>query len=176
MSRKQRVFKSTRTGRVLERRERMFYWKGTSFSGLVDDVENALFDNPDDSFYAHVGMKTSLDLGLVEEVLQLDEAALQLKMVAAWLEGCLHDISESQWCAGWYCDIEFFAWAWINGDRRWRVGPEVMLKEMRWAAEKYGVWVRWAGDEGVVAVPMAEWVQIFAEWKQKNGAEKVPER
>ncbi len=35
-------------------REGMFYYRGTTFSGLVCEKCNALWDNPDDSFEAHV--------------------------------------------------------------------------------------------------------------------------
>ncbi len=35
-------------------RENMFRWRGTSFSGLVCEACNGLWDNPDDSFEAHV--------------------------------------------------------------------------------------------------------------------------
>ena len=35
----------------------MFYWRGRYFSGLVDVAANTLYDDPEDSFAAHVGMK-----------------------------------------------------------------------------------------------------------------------
>lgn len=34
--------------------ERMFYWRGTYFTGLVCESCNALWDNPEDSFLDHV--------------------------------------------------------------------------------------------------------------------------
>jgi len=39
---------------MLEVREKMFYWRGRWFTGLVDPETNALFDNPDDSFMNYV--------------------------------------------------------------------------------------------------------------------------
>lgn len=35
-------------------RQGMFYWRGTTFSGIVCERHNALFDNPEDSFMKHV--------------------------------------------------------------------------------------------------------------------------
>lgn len=35
-------------------REGMFHFRGATFSGLVCEACNALWDNPDDSFEAHV--------------------------------------------------------------------------------------------------------------------------
>lgn len=38
----------------IEVRPNMFYWRGRWFSGLVDIENNALYDNPDDSFLEYV--------------------------------------------------------------------------------------------------------------------------
>lgn len=35
------------------RRERMYYWRGRYFPGLVCEPCNALFDDPEDSFWEH---------------------------------------------------------------------------------------------------------------------------
>jgi len=45
----------------------MFNWRGKSFSGLVDEDRNALYDNPEDSFADHVGIQNALKQGLIEE-------------------------------------------------------------------------------------------------------------
>lgn len=37
-----------------EVRKGMFHWRGKSFSGLVCEDCNALYDNPEDSFNKHV--------------------------------------------------------------------------------------------------------------------------
>ncbi len=37
-------------------REGMFCWRGRTFSGLVCESCNSLWDNPDDSFKEHVGL------------------------------------------------------------------------------------------------------------------------
>jgi hypothetical protein len=41
-------------GTPLEIRAAQFYWRGRYFTGLVCKPCNALFDNPRDSFFAHV--------------------------------------------------------------------------------------------------------------------------
>lgn len=53
------------TGAELERLTNIFYWRGRYFSGLVDAKNNALFDDPDDSFCDHVGLQSSLQRGLI---------------------------------------------------------------------------------------------------------------
>ncbi len=56
-----------KTGTELERRQNMFFLQqGRYFSGLVSQNEDALYDDPDDSFAAAVGMKSSLDKGLIQ--------------------------------------------------------------------------------------------------------------
>lgn len=37
-----------------ERRQNMFYWRGRYFRGLVCPICNSLWDDPADSFMAHV--------------------------------------------------------------------------------------------------------------------------
>lgn len=44
-------------GLAMERRAGMFYWRGQSFSGLVCAPCNSLWDDPEDSFEKHVGLK-----------------------------------------------------------------------------------------------------------------------
>ena len=44
-------------GHPLDRRPAMFFWRGRYFHGLVCPVCNALYDDPEDSFEEHVGMK-----------------------------------------------------------------------------------------------------------------------
>lgn len=41
-------------GGAFERRPNMFHWRGTFFHGLVCSPCNALYDDPSDSFMAHV--------------------------------------------------------------------------------------------------------------------------
>jgi hypothetical protein len=41
---------SVKTGNKLTRRPNCFYWRGRSFSGLVDEKANALYDDPEDCF------------------------------------------------------------------------------------------------------------------------------
>jgi hypothetical protein len=56
---------SVKTGNTLARKSDMFYFRGTSFSGLVDEDAGALYDDPEDSFAARVGMVSSIDKGLI---------------------------------------------------------------------------------------------------------------
>jgi len=51
-------------------REKMFHWRGTDFSGLLCVECNGLWDNPDDSFEAHVvadAKRTSHLAGVAKE-------------------------------------------------------------------------------------------------------------
>jgi hypothetical protein len=57
---------SVATGNLLDRRENQFYWKGRYFPGLVDVKANGLYDDPDDSFNAHVSIPTSIEQGLIK--------------------------------------------------------------------------------------------------------------
>jgi hypothetical protein len=57
---------STKTGNRLVRRENMFRFGSKSFSGLVDVKETALYDDPEDSFAAYIGVPSSLDMGLTK--------------------------------------------------------------------------------------------------------------
>ena len=41
---------------VMERRNHMFFWRGTFFNGLVCVPCNALYDDPSDSFAEHTGL------------------------------------------------------------------------------------------------------------------------
>ncbi len=55
------------TGKKLERKARMFYWRGQWFPGLVNYEHGlALYDDPEDSFCAHVGIKSCLEEGLIK--------------------------------------------------------------------------------------------------------------
>ncbi len=54
-----------REGRQLERRLGMFYFRGQSFTGLVQPETNALYDDPEDSFAEVVGIKSSISSGLI---------------------------------------------------------------------------------------------------------------
>jgi len=56
----------TSTGRHLVRMEAQFWYRGQRFHGLV--IDNALYDDPDDSFAAAAGIKSSLDEGLIAKV------------------------------------------------------------------------------------------------------------
>jgi hypothetical protein len=58
---------SVKTGNVLVRKPEMFYFRGVSFHGLVDEKANALYDDPDDSFAAAGGIQSSLELGLISQ-------------------------------------------------------------------------------------------------------------
>lgn len=50
-------YRAKSTGNLLERRPKMFYWRGRYFSGLVDVAANVLYDDPEDSFADHVGFE-----------------------------------------------------------------------------------------------------------------------
>jgi len=41
-------------GSTLVRKPNMFFWRGTWFQGLVCEVCNSLWDDPEDSFIAHI--------------------------------------------------------------------------------------------------------------------------
>lgn len=51
-------------GRLLARLPAMFHWRGRYFSGLVSG-NKALYDDPEDSFCAYLGIESSLDKGLI---------------------------------------------------------------------------------------------------------------
>ncbi len=59
---------SLSTGNELVRKEGMFHWRGRFFSGLVDEEVKALYDNPEDSFAAHIGIESAPGEGLIEEI------------------------------------------------------------------------------------------------------------
>jgi len=61
-------YKSVKTGNVLEIKENMFYWRKRYFKGLVDVEEKDGYDCPEDSFADHVGIKSSIDEGLIKLV------------------------------------------------------------------------------------------------------------
>jgi ssDNA-binding Zn-finger/Zn-ribbon topoisomerase 1 len=46
--------KCPKCGGAFERRANMFHWRGRFFHGLVCPACNALWDDPSDSFMAHV--------------------------------------------------------------------------------------------------------------------------
>ena len=54
-----------KTGNALERKANMFFWRGRYFHGLVDVKENALYDDPTDSFADYVGITNGLEKGLI---------------------------------------------------------------------------------------------------------------
>ncbi len=60
------IYMASESGNVLTRKSSMFYWRGIWFHGLVDEKNNALYDDPDDSFADHVGIETSISKGLIE--------------------------------------------------------------------------------------------------------------
>lgn len=60
-----RCYVAAATGNALERRQNMFYWQGRSFPGLVDPEQNALYDDPEDSFNEHVSIPTAIERGLI---------------------------------------------------------------------------------------------------------------
>ena len=62
-------YRSVKTGNLLHRSPDQFYWKGEWFHGLVDIKTNALYDDPEDSFNAHVGIPTAFEEGLIMRVL-----------------------------------------------------------------------------------------------------------
>ena len=61
-------YRSIKSGNLLVRRPNMFHWRGTFFSVLVDIESNALYDDPEDSFAECVGITSSLNKSLIEEV------------------------------------------------------------------------------------------------------------
>lgn len=58
---------STKTDNELVEKLNMYHRDGGSFSGLVDEQDNVLYDNPEDSYNKSVGMKTDLEEGLIKE-------------------------------------------------------------------------------------------------------------
>jgi hypothetical protein len=71
----------TKYGKPLFRKAAMFYWRGRYFSGLVTVRKmepfqkdgwfkqvsaGDLYDDPEDSFAAHVGIKSSIEMGLIQ--------------------------------------------------------------------------------------------------------------
>ena len=56
---------STTTHALLERRAACFYWRGQYFCGLVDVKANALYDDPEDSFAATLGVPSSIEKRLI---------------------------------------------------------------------------------------------------------------
>jgi hypothetical protein len=56
---------STKTYEVLERKAACFYWRGQYFSGLIDVKANALYDDPENSFAAVVGVPSSIEKRLI---------------------------------------------------------------------------------------------------------------
>lgn len=56
---------AVKSGERLERRSGAFYYRDRYFTGLVDTANNALYDDPEDSFADHVGIESSLDSGLI---------------------------------------------------------------------------------------------------------------
>lgn len=59
---------AVKSGNKLVRRAGMFYFRGVTFHGLVDEENNAFYDDPDDSFAAHTGIKSSLEKGLIKAI------------------------------------------------------------------------------------------------------------
>ena len=55
-----------KNGNKLERKPGMFFWRGRYFHGLVTD--NALYDDPEDSFMEHLGFINSLQAGRISIV------------------------------------------------------------------------------------------------------------
>ena len=61
-------YRAVKTGNDLTPIGGMFYWRGRAFSGLIDQAGNALYDNPEDSFADHVGIESSIAMGLIEKI------------------------------------------------------------------------------------------------------------
>ena len=65
-----KTYKSVKTGNILVVKPDMFFWRGSYFTGLVDEEANALYDNPEDSFAEHVGTEDLQNNDLIEEMKQ----------------------------------------------------------------------------------------------------------
>lgn len=75
--------------------------------------------------------------------------------------------SETMWCAQWMSGFEFIAWREIKsgGRQLGGLGHEVSAK-LKQAAEDARGWVRWDREaDGLVFVPMDEWLELYAAWE-----------
>ena len=59
---------STASGNRLERKDARFFYKDRYFPGLVDVAENALYDDPEDSFAKYAGIPSSMEEGLIRKL------------------------------------------------------------------------------------------------------------
>jgi hypothetical protein len=79
-----------KTGEILKKKLGMFFYRGKAFVGLVSSSK-ALYDCPEDSFAKHVGIRSSLDEGLIRRVViisheEAEEAAGAFKELLARAE------------------------------------------------------------------------------------------
>lgn len=82
----------------------------------------------------------------------------------------MSDFSEELWCAGWLEGCEYLFWHWLTaGDGR---SEWLEIAAMKQVSDEIGGWAHWPEDShGIpvggspVFVPMAEWLEIYQNWR-----------
>jgi hypothetical protein len=92
------------------------------------------------------------------------------------LSELISNISEETWCAGWMKDIEFHLWAATHDeaieDETFVLSTDAYnlhvddVFQLGLLSERVGGWIVWKNGQGAVLVPLAEWLQLYNEWKR----------
>ena len=85
----------------------------------------------------------------------------------------ISEISEDIYCAGWYSNIEFELWNWINDEMtipkyfNQRVIKEDLI-ELQMLSGKLQLWAYWHDEDEEKSIGITEWKELFKEKKADN--------
>lgn len=85
----------------------------------------------------------------------------------------ISEISENIYCAGWYKDIEFELWTWINDKSTIPEGLNHRvinedLDELQLLSNKLNLWAYWHHTEEEKSIGIPEWIEILKRRKADN--------
>lgn len=89
-----------------------------------------------------------------------------------WMIQTLRDISEDTWAAGWYSDIEHFAWDAMHGKKvggfEW-CNTQRELRRLKAVSEFLGMWVRWNHELGEpVPIEIGAWERVHKAYGERQ--------
>jgi len=85
----------------------------------------------------------------------------------------ISEISEEIYCAGWYINIEFELWTWINDESTIPEGlnHRVIKKdliELQKLSNKLKMWAYWHNTDEEKSIEISEWREIYKRKKADN--------
>jgi len=85
----------------------------------------------------------------------------------------ISEISEHIYCAGWYSDIEFELWKWIDDES---TIPEAIihrverkdLSELKMLSDKLQLWAYWDNEDEARSIGIRDWIELVKRKKADN--------